>query len=182
MVHGSDGAEEPVLAWAYRVRLYAKPSRADRSLVFGSLIVILAVLLIGVSSLRPTVFVLLLLGVTCLYLVVLSLVVLRTGAWLEQTRLVIRGGFSRRERDLAAAAAWLVGDRISTLPVLIVEQAGRAPVHLVLREPGGRVAEPLAPHKLQALAAAILAGEQRDPARIATAGQLLALAGAPPAR
>ena len=48
------------------------------------------------------------------------------------------------------------------MPVLIAGGPGSAPARLLLREPGGRTAEPLAQAKLHALAGAIMAGGRTD--------------------
>jgi hypothetical protein len=70
----------------------------------------------------------------------------------------------------------LAADPATGMPVLITEEAGRAPVRLLLREPGGRAAEPLSPAKLHALTGAIMARGRTDAAGQEAAGQLMALA------
>jgi hypothetical protein len=158
------------------VQFYAKPTRAERSLIVGCGIAIILALIIGGPLLGTAGWVALVLATICLFAVAGFTVVLRTGAWLERTKLVIRGGFSRRQADLATAAVRLAADPATGMPVLIVEEADGAPVRLLLREPGGRAAEPLAPAKLHALAGSILAGGRQDAAGQEAAGQLMALA------
>jgi hypothetical protein len=169
-------SQDPLSPFGYRVPLYAKPTAAERSLIIGLGAATIVALIIGGPLLGTAGWAGLTVGLLCLFGIVAFTIVLRTGSWLEGTTLVIRGGFSRRERDLATAAVRLAADPVTGLPVLITEEAGRAPVRLLLREPGGRVAAPLPPAKLHALAGAIMAGGRTDPAGQQAAGQLMALA------
>lgn len=169
-------SQGPLSPFGYRLRLYAKPSVAEGSLIVGLGVALIVAMIIGGPLLGTVGWVALVLGMICLFAVVGFTVVLRTGVWLDGTKLVTRGGFSRREADLATAPVRLTPDPATGMPVLFVEEAGRAPVHLLLREPGGRMAGPLSPAKLHALAGAILAGGRQDAAGQETAGQLMAQA------
>lgn len=166
---------------ASRVRLYARPPAAERSLVAGLGIAVVVALIAGGPLLGTAGWAALVLGLLCILGVAGFTVVLRTGAWLDGTRLVIRSGFSRREHDLATAAVRLAADPAAAgIPVLIAAEAGGEPARLPLREPGGRAARPLPRATLHALAGAILAGGRTDAAGQEAAGQLMALADAPP--
>jgi hypothetical protein len=169
-------SQAPLSPSGHRVPLYAKPARGERSLIIGLGAAVIAGLIIGGPLLGTAGWAGLTVGLLCLFGIVAFTIVLRTGAWLEGTALVVRRGFSRRECDLATAAVRLAADPATGMPELITGEAGRGPVRLLLREPGGRVPQPLAPAKLHALAGAILAGGRRDAAGQEAAGQLMALA------
>ncbi len=169
-------SQAPLSPFGYRVHLYAKPPTAERALVIGLGAAACLALIFAGPFVGSVGWAALVLVMFCIYALVMFSMVLRTGAWLEGTRLVMRSGFSRRERDLATAAVRLAADPATGMPVLIAGGPGSAPARLLLREPGGRTAEPLAPAKLHALAGAIMAGGRTDTVGDETAGQLMTLA------
>lgn len=101
--------------------------------------------------------------------------VVRSGAWLEGTKIVVRGTATSRGFDLASSAVQLTADQKTGLPVLTAQDAatGRR-ASMLLREPKEKVL--VSPQKLQALADAIMAGGAADAARNQAAGQLVWLA------
>ncbi|HEY2576486.1 MAG TPA: hypothetical protein VGI74_09280 [Streptosporangiaceae bacterium] len=149
----------------------------------GTVVVTIAVITIlvavaGIALLSPAVYFAAFFLMICLLGATGFLMVLRTGAWLDHSTLVVRGAFKSRHFDLASAPVRLTADRMSGLPVLTAQDTVGRPVSVLLRESAERV--PLAPPKLYALANAVLATGRQDPAGWEVAGNLRALAGAAP--
>lgn len=159
---------------AGRIRLYAPPSRSDRTAVVTIGAVTILVATAGIAVLPPAAYFALFFVMICLLGVSGFSMVLRTGAWLEQSTLVVRGAFKSRHFDLASAPVRLTADSMSGLPVLTVQDTAGRPVSVLLREPAQRVQ--LAPPKLYALADAVLASGRQDLAGWEVAGNLRALA------
>lgn len=170
-------AVSPAASAGPRVPLYAKPSRSSRTLLIA--VGILTCLWIlgawaAVSS-AAVYFAGWLAGIVLIAAVGFPMA-LRSGAWLEGGTLVVRSSLATRRYDLAACAARLSEDPKTRLPVLTVQDAAGRREGLLLREPGSRKKELVAPQKLNALAAAVLAAGPRDQAGEQTAGQLRWLA------
>lgn len=161
-----------------RIRLYAKPSRSDRAIVITVTVVTVLVVIIGIAALSAAAYSVLLVIFACLFAATVFPVGLRTGAWLDGTTLLVRGGYTSRRGDLARGPVGLTTDPASRLPVLTAQDASGQPVQVLLRDPRRRA--PLPPPVLHALANAIMAAGRQDPAGREAAGNLIALAGGPP--
>lgn len=160
-----------------RVRLYAKPSRSSRMLLItiGVLTCLWILAAWTVTSSAAVYFGGWLAGIVLIAAAGFPMA-LRSGAWLDGSTLVVRSTLATRRYDLADCTARLTEDPKSRLPVLTVADAAGHREDLLLREPGSRKKELIAPQKLNALADAVLAAGPRDPAGEQAAGQLRWLA------
>lgn len=162
---------------APRVRLYAKPSRSSRMLLItiGALTCLWILAAWTATSSAAVYFGGWLAGIVLIAAAGFPMA-LRSGAWLEGSTLVVRSTLATRRYDLASCAAQLTEDPKTRLPVLTVADADGHREDLLLREPGSRKKDLIAPQKLNALAGAIMAGGPREPAETQVAGQLAWLA------
>ena len=160
-----------------RVPLYAKASRPSRILLttLGILTILWIVIVGPLAASTAVYFAGWIVGIVLIAAVGFP-TALRSGAWLEGSTLVVRSTLATRRYDLAACTAQLTDDPKTRLPLLTVQDAAGHREDLLLREPGSRKKDLIAPQKLTALAAAVQAAGPRDPAGEQVAGQLRWLA------
>ena len=159
-----------------RIRLVYRPTRGARATIIVLGIATILIMLIGIVSLPIAAYITSLAIVGSLFWISAFVSVLRCGAWLDGTTLIVRGMLTTHRCNLASSAVRVSPDPRTGAPVLTArDQAGT--VRLPLRETRRRL---FAPGKLQALSNAILAGARQDADGWEAASQLQALAGAPP--
>jgi hypothetical protein len=163
---------------ADRIRLSSKASRSDKTVVASIGVITVLVAIIGIGTLSAGAYLAVFFILLCLFGAAGFSMALRTGAWLERGRLVVRSAFSSRSCDLAASTVRLTADPATGLPVLVTQDPAGQPVSLLLCEPGAEAL--LSPAKLHALADAIVADGRQDPAAWEVASNLRTMADSPP--
>jgi hypothetical protein len=160
----------------YRIPLYAAPSRASRTLIIIICVLSCLWIVVGIAAVSSIAayFGGWIAGIVLLLAVGFP-TVLRTGAWLEGTDLVVRGALLSRRCDLAASAVRLTEDQKTGLPVLTAQAPSTGQqVSVLLREPKRKIL--IAPQKLQALSNAVMSGGLAGTPSEQVAGQLTWLA------
>jgi hypothetical protein len=157
-----------------RIPLYSRPSRASVTVFRVVGVLFLLWLLAGLAFPSAGVYFVGLFAWLLIFTAV-AVPVIWHDAWLDGTRLVVRGPLASRDYDLSACAVQLTADPKTGLPVLAVQDAatGRR-VGVLLREPKEKVL--VSPQKLRALASAVTARGPRDAAAGQAAGQMAWLA------